>query len=54
VFGNHQTSVRPTRSGRKYHYVCSCGATGYETDSLHTAQQMARSHKASANKKGRR
>jgi hypothetical protein len=55
MFGSsHTTSVRPARGGRKYQYVCSCGATGYETASLHTAQQMGAQHKVNANKKGRR
>lgn len=44
--GTHHTSVQPARGGRKYQYVCSCGARGWETDSSYRAQQMGQEHKA--------
>jgi hypothetical protein len=46
--GGHRVSVRPARGGRKYQYVCTCGATGYETDSHTRAQQMGQQHKSKA------
>jgi hypothetical protein len=55
VFGNsHHISVRLAQGGRKYEYVCSCGATGWQTESAHRAEQMGREHKAKASKKGQR
>ncbi|MGW3024817.1 hypothetical protein [Streptomyces sp. NPDC001221] len=42
----HRISVVPARGGRKYVYRCSCGASGYETDSSARAQQQGNAHKA--------
>lgn len=44
--GRHHTSVQPARGGRKYQYVCSCGARGWETETYSRAQQMGNDHKA--------
>jgi hypothetical protein len=52
MFGSHHIDVKPARGGRKYVYVCSCGARGYETDSSTRAKQMGREHQANV-KKGR-
>jgi len=49
----HSITVMPAPGGRRYQYRCSCGATGYETDSSRRAAQMGREHAASANRKGR-
>ncbi|MFF3911556.1 hypothetical protein ACFYZJ_37770 [Streptomyces sp. NPDC001848] len=51
--GAHRISVQPCRNGRKYQYVCSCGARGWETESYGRAQQMGAQHAATASGKGR-
>jgi len=49
MFGkSHRVSVWPCRGGRKYQFRCTCGATGYETDTRRSAQQMGDQHKAKA------
>ncbi|WP_158102065.1 hypothetical protein [Streptomyces glaucescens] len=44
----HRIDIRPARGGRKYQYVCTCGATGWETDSSTRARQMGEQHQAKA------
>jgi hypothetical protein len=49
MFGNnHHIAVRPARGGRKFEYVCTCGARGWETESITRARQMGREHVARA------
>ncbi|MGW3024497.1 hypothetical protein [Streptomyces sp. NPDC001221] len=44
--GSHRISVVPARGGRKYVWRCSCGVSGYETDSSTSAQRQGQEHKA--------
>jgi hypothetical protein len=47
MFGNsHHFTVMPARGGRKYQFVCSCGARGWESNSYTGAQQMGNQHVA--------
>lgn len=49
MFGmRHSVSVWPARGGRKYQYRCSCGATGWETNTRARAREMGEQHKAKA------
>lgn len=45
---SHRTHVVPARGGRKYQYVCTCGARGWETESSYRAQQMGQQHQKKA------
>lgn len=55
MFGSrHHISVWPARGGRKVQFRCSCGATGWETDSSARARQMGNDHIAKANAKVKR
>ncbi|MEU6365740.1 hypothetical protein ABZ876_08285 [Streptomyces sp. NPDC046931] len=51
MFGkSHHVTVMPARGGRKYQWVCRCGAKGWEVDSSYEAQRQGEEHKAKADR----
>lgn len=44
----HSTSVWPGSGNRGYQFRCTCGASGYVTQSRTKAQQAGKTHEAKA------